>query len=86
MGTGRINLVDSSFNVLDVRHVQNSSLGSYLQIASGPFRFMIPIHWVRDEALINSDIALLIFLNAVYISIGHRPVLLNLVSPAGPRP
>jgi len=45
MGTGRSNLVDSSCNVLDVRHVQNSSLGSYLQITSGPFRFMIPIHW-----------------------------------------
>jgi len=30
MGTGRSNLVDSSFNVLDVRHVQNSSLGSLL--------------------------------------------------------
>jgi len=46
MGTGRSNLVDSSFNDFDVRHVQNSSLGSYSQIASGPFRFMIPIHWV----------------------------------------
>jgi len=47
---------------------------------------MIPIHWVRDEALIDSDIALLVFLNAVYISIGHRPAILNLVSPAGPWP
>jgi len=46
MGTGRSNLVDSSFNILDVRHVQNSSLDSYLQITSGPFRFMIPIHCV----------------------------------------
>jgi len=47
---------------------------------------MIPIHWVRDEALIDGDIALLIFLNAVHISVGHRPVLLNMVSLAGPRP
>jgi len=86
MGTGRSNLVDSSFNVLDVRHLRDSSLGSYLQITSGPFRFMIPIHWVWDKALIYSDIALLTLLNVVYVSIGHRPSLLNLVSSAGPRP
>jgi len=75
MGTGRSNFSSICGNVC-----------SYLQIASVPFRFMIPIHWVRDEVLIDSDIALLIFLNAVYFSIGHCPALLNLVSPAGPRP
>jgi len=51
-----------------------SSLGSHLQITSGPFRLMIPIHWVWDEALIDSNITLLLFLNFVCVSIGHRPV------------